>query len=124
METGLPANILWYMASRLFESFCEMIETIPAKAIVRAAEAERRMVEDDLAKKRTSEEEDAISLLGFCDFLVDASNGLEFSFHNWPREHCECYRTIVQRLVETGELPFPVLEEFDTAFSETSATAV
>ncbi len=101
------------MSSRLFEPFRDLLETIPVKAIIRAADAERRMVQDDLAKKRTSLDEESISILEFCNFLIDAAHGIQLSLPLWPTEHCAFYRTVVQRLVEAGELPASVKEQFE-----------
>ncbi len=105
------------MNSRLFESFCEMIESIPVKAVMRAAEAERRMVEDDLERKRIPPCEEAHSILSFCEFLGDAAQGHGASFPLLPIEHCAFYRKIVRKLVEAGELPFQVSDQVDHTFS-------
>lgn len=110
--------------TRLFESFCEMLEQIPIKAVVRAAEAERRMVEDDLAKKRTDADTNVTSVLSFCNFLTLAARGISFALPTLPIEHCAFYRKIVQRLVEAGELPAEMKRRFDRAFSESLATAL
>ena len=105
------------MNSRLFESFCEMIENIPVKAVLKAAEAERRMVEDDLAKKRIRPSEETRSVLSFCEFLVAAAQGDNACFPVLPIEHCAFYRKIVGKLVDAGELPFTVKEHVDHTFS-------
>jgi len=110
--------------TRLFESFCEMLEQIPIKAVVRAAEAERRMVEDDLAKKRTEADSNVASVLSFCNFLTLAARGIFFALPILPIEHCAFYRKMVQRLVEAGELPVEMKQRFDLAFSESLATAL
>lgn len=110
--------------SRLFESFCEMLEQIPIKAVVRAAEAERRMVEDDLAKKRTAPDTNVTSVLSFCNFLTLAARGIAFALPVLPIEHCAFYRRVVQRLVEAGELPVEMKQRFDVAFSESLVTAL
>jgi hypothetical protein len=68
------------MTSRFFELFCEMLDGIPAKAVIPAAAAERRMVEDDLAQKRAVPDEETTSVLSFCDFLSAAASGLQVSF--------------------------------------------
>lgn len=104
------------MNSGVFESFCEMLESIPIKAVLRAADAERRMVEDDLEKGRTERDENSLSVLSFCDFLLRAVSGGYISLPALPVEHCAFYRKIVHRLVEAGELPPEIVEQFDRIF--------
>jgi len=104
----------------LFETFCELLESIPTKALLRAAEAERRMVEDDLEKKRTVPDEYVRSVLGFCNFLDLAMVGVCASLPVLPFEHRVFYSKIIQRLVDAGELP----PEFKSCFEvEASAAA-
>lgn len=100
----------------LFHSFSEMLESIPIKAVVRAADAERKMVEDDLEKRRTEPDEDVISVLNFCGFLAGAVGGIRASIPLFPIAHCAFYRKIVQRLVEADELPRDIAPEFDRIF--------
>jgi hypothetical protein len=100
----------------LFESFCDMLDSIPIKAVLRAADAERRMVEDDLEKKRTESDEYVTSVLSFCNFLTLAVRGIYAYLPGLPVEHCAFYRTVVQRLVEAGELPFELKKHFDAIF--------
>lgn len=101
----------------LFESFCEMLESIPIKAVLRAVDAERKMVEDDLDKKRTERDEYVVSVLGFCNFLMLAVCGVYDSITTLPAEHRACYSKIVQRLVDAGELPAEIMAHFDRIFS-------
>ena len=101
----------------LFESFCEMLESIPIKAVLRAADAERRMVEDDIQKQRTEPDEYVISVLGFCNFLTLAVRGIYASIPALPIEHRAFYRNIVQQLVDAGELPSEIRGHFDKLFS-------
>jgi hypothetical protein len=105
------------MHSYLFDSFARMIESVPPKAVIRAAEAERRMVEDDLESQRAVPDEEATSVLGFCNFLTAAARGVLVVLPIAPIEHCAFYRKVVQRLVEAGELPFTVKDQFDRTFS-------
>jgi hypothetical protein len=105
------------MYSYLFDSFARMIESVPSKAVIRAAEAEQRMVEDDLECHRTVPDEEAISVLGFCNFLTAAAHGVLVALPTVPIEHCAFYRKVVRRLVEAGELPFTVKDQFDRMFS-------
>ena len=101
----------------LFESFCEMLESIPIKAVLRAVDAERKMVEDDLDKKRTERDEYVTSVLGFCNFLMLAVCGVYDTITSLPSEHRAVYRKIVQRLVDAGELPSEITGHFEKIFS-------
>ena len=97
----------------LFESFCEMLDSIPIKAVLRAVDAERKMVEDDLDKKRTERDENVTSVLGFCNFLMLAVCGVYGSITSIPVEHHAFYGRIVRQLVEAGELPSEFIQYFD-----------
>jgi hypothetical protein len=112
------------MTSRLYDTFRELLETLPVKAIIRAADAERRMVEDDLEKKRTPVDEESLSVLEFCNFLIDAAHGWRSSLPIWPSEHCAFYRRVVQRLVEAGELPPNIAEQIENTSSLQSRSLV
>jgi hypothetical protein len=101
----------------LFESFCDMLDSIPTKAVLRAAEAERRMVEDDLENKRTECDRYVVSVLGFCNFLTLAVCGIYSSMAALPVEHRAYYGKIVQRLVDAGELPSTTAEHFNRIFA-------
>jgi hypothetical protein len=100
----------------LFQTFCEMLDSIPIKAVLRAVEAERKMVEDDLDKKRTEPDEYVTSVLGFCNFLMLAVYGVYGSINCLPRAHRAFYSKIVRRLVEAGELPPEIIGHFDEMF--------
>jgi len=100
----------------LFESFCEMLESIPIKAVLRAVAAERKMVEDDLDKKRTEPDEYVTSVLGFCNFLMLAVCGVYGSITSVPSEHRAFYSKIVRQLVDAGELPSDIIAHFDKIF--------
>jgi len=106
----------------LFESFCEMLESIPTKAVLRAAEAERRMVEDDLDHKRTEADQYVISILSFCNFLTKAVCGVYASMASLPVEHRSFYGKVVQRLVDAGELPSSSAEYFNSSFASSVDT--
>lgn len=104
----------------LFESFCELLESIPIKAVLRAADAERRMVEEDLEKKRAEPDECIVSVLGFCNFLTLAMRGVYGSLSALPFEHRAFYGRILQQLVDAGELPVEIKEHFEEIFSVAS----
>jgi hypothetical protein len=105
------------MTSRQIEMFSEMLESLPVKAVIHAAAVQRRMVQTDLEMKRTSVNKESLSILGFCTFLIDAAQGIQSVIPAWPIEHCAFYRHVVQKLVEAGELPPRVKEQFDFTFS-------
>jgi hypothetical protein len=105
------------MSVQLFESFSGMIDTIPAKGVLVAAQLERQMLQNDLAEKRTLPFAAVHSILTFCDFLKNATGGLRTISSALPIQHVAFYRKTVARLIETGELPFEATELFDEAFS-------
>jgi hypothetical protein len=107
----------------LFDSFCDMLESIPVKAILRAADAERKMVEDDLQKKRTESDEYVISILSFCNFLMLAMRGKYAVIPGLPFEHRVFYSKIVQRLIDAGELPYEIKGHLDEIFSPVAEIA-
>lgn len=96
-----------------------MLEGIPIKAVIRAADAERKMVEDDLEKKRAEPDEYVLSVLGFCNFLTLAVRGIPASLPVLPFEHRPFYRDIVHKLVDAGELP----REIESRFARISSDA-
>lgn len=100
----------------LFESFCELLETIPIKAVLRAVDAERRMVEEDLVKKRTEMDEYVASVLGFCNFISLALTGIYTCAPALPFEHRAFYRRIIQELVDARELPFEITHYAEKIF--------
>ena len=101
----------------LFKTFCEMLDSIPTKAVLRAVEAERRMVEDDLTYKRTERDPYVTSVLSFCYFLTLAVCGIYSSMAALPVEHRMFYGKVVQRLVDAGELPLGSAEYFNNSFA-------
>ena len=104
----------------LFESFCDMLDSIPTKAVLRAVEAERRMVENDLENKRTECDRYVVSVLGFCNFLTFAVCVIYSSMAVLPVEHRAYYGRVVQRLVDAGELPSTSAEYFNRIFEPRS----
>ena len=104
----------------MFESFCELLESIPIKAVLRAVDAERKMVENDLVTKRTEMDEYVASILGFCNFLTLAVSGIYACAPALPFEHCAFYRRIIQELVDAGELPFEITRYVEKLFCATA----
>jgi hypothetical protein len=106
------------MQTRLFEAFAQMIDSIPAQAIPRAIELERRMLEDDLFQRRVSSlEETASSVLSFCQFIHTSLHGETIPPVDLPMAHIAFYRKTLMRLIEIGALPFTAKEQFDEMFS-------
>lgn len=106
-----------FMKIRLFESFAQMIDELPAKAILKAVELERGMIEDDLLNKRVTNGETIRSILSFSDFLRAVTHGDTIPSVDLPAAHITFYRKTLVRLVETEELPPDVIEQFDEIFS-------
>jgi hypothetical protein len=104
------------MKKELFEAFAEMIEGIPAEDILKAIERERLMLKDDLLYKRVSDEEVA-SIFSFCEFIKSVTEEDNLIPIELPGNQIACFRKIVTRLVEAGELPVRAKEQFDLTFS-------
>jgi hypothetical protein len=104
------------MKARLFEVFVEMIGSLPVNGVLLAAKLERRIIEDDLSKKRDLPMKEAVSVLNFCRFLQAVALGNGIFPTALPGEHIASYRRIVNRLVEAGELPLNANEQFDMTF--------
>ncbi len=104
------------MNSPLFESFSEMLTSIPARGIPKAIELERWMLEEDLRKRRALSLEDAVSILGFCRFVKAAVNGEAIFPVIAPVAHINFYKKTVMQLIEAGELPYTAQEQFDLTF--------
>jgi hypothetical protein len=102
----------------LFESFCELLETLPAGEILKTTAAERQRLEDDLARKRVVCRAEARSVASFCEFVAAAVSGAHYSCPDLPVEHCAYYRKVVQRLVEAAELPASARNDFEVNFSQ------
>ena len=105
------------MNPRLFERFTAMIDKVPAKGVVRAAELECQMLQSDLARKRTLPIEEVRSILAFCEFLKNAACNARAPHCALPMQHLGFYRKTVERLIEARELPSEAKEQFDEAFS-------
>jgi len=73
MDAARPAGNYGPVNFCLFESFCEMIDELPVKAILRTAEVQRRVLEEALAYQRRVPVDDAGSIASFCDFLMAAA---------------------------------------------------
>lgn len=92
-----------------------MIDDIPAEGILKVIELERQMLKDDLLYKRVSDEEVA-SIFSFCEFIKSVTEEDDMIPVELPGNQIVCFRKIVMRLVEAGELPARAKEQFDLTF--------
>jgi hypothetical protein len=102
---------------QLFDKFAEMVEKLPTRAILKAVQLERQMLESDMAQKRTLPIADARSILAFCDFLQNGPSANRQARISIPIQHLGFYRGIVKKLVEVGELPSQAGKVFEQSFS-------
>lgn len=109
--------VLGVMGQSLFDQFAAMVERLPTRAVVSAVILQRKMLEDDLAHKRTVSINDVRSIFAFCDFLENTPETTRLPKAAVPIRHLELYRATIKRLVEAGELPWESAGLFDTVFS-------
>jgi hypothetical protein len=109
------ADILRIMSHRHFELFCEIIDGLPPKAVLKAVAMEQHMLDEDLALGRTPPSDDTASVLRFCRFLEGAAHGALLMPRNVPMKHWAFYAKTVERLVAAGELPCEVQQDFKPA---------
>ncbi len=95
-----------------------MIDSLPPKAVLKAAARERLMLEEDLAQGRTLPSEDTDSILTFCRFLAGAVVGSMVWPRTMPMEHWTFYVQTVGRLVAAEELPRKVKDDMEAAFHD------
>src|SRR5258707_12068562 len=105
------------MSQGLFNSFSKMVEEIPTEGILAALEREKKMLEDDLAHKRTQPIHDTNSILSFCHFIGAVRNGGEVTAIALPLQHVTFYRKTLERLIQIGALPFTAKQYFEAAYS-------
>ena len=105
------------MGIPLFDRFADMVEKLPARAVISAVILERKMLEDDLAHQRSVPINDVRSIIAFSEFLENAPDINRLPKAVVPIRHLGIYRATVKRLVEAGELPWESAGLFDTAFS-------
>jgi len=103
------------MKLSLFESFADVMENIPVRAILRTLERESRMLEEDLAYQRPVPQQEAASILTFCRFVEAARKRMTAGllFKKLPARHVQLYRKTLARLVDAEELPTNASDEFD-----------
>jgi hypothetical protein len=103
------------MRQSLFDSFADMIETIPVGAVIRTLEREQQMLQQDLALQRPVPIGEAESILNFCRFIDavrEGQPGIAFTMP-LPLRHLEFYRKTVERLIAAEHLPYHANAEFD-----------
>jgi hypothetical protein len=105
------------MGVSLFEQFAAMVERLPARAVVSAVILQRKMLEDDLARKRSVPMNDVHSIIAFSEFLENAPETMRLPKASVPIRHLGLYRATVKRLVEAGELPWESAALFAAVFS-------
>jgi hypothetical protein len=102
----------------LFERFMAMIDSLPAKGVLRGFELECQMLQNDLSqKRRTLSLENTRSILTFGNFLKSAASGIGVASSTLPLRNIGFYKQTVERLIEAGQLPFGAKEQFDETFS-------
>jgi len=102
------------MRPSLFESFADMIETIPVGAITRTLEREQRMLQEDLFHQRPIPLKEAESILNFCRFVGAVQAGLPGCAFTTPppSDHLEFYQNTLERLITAEQLPYHAQAEF------------
>lgn len=104
------------MKTRLFETFVEMIDHIPAEGILKAIDLQHEMLEVDLRYKRATETVEVLSILCFCQFIEAVLDDERVFPVKLPTGHVEFYRNVVTRLIEADKLPIDARDQFDDAF--------
>jgi hypothetical protein len=94
-----------------------MVARLPAKAVPRALQLERQMLESDLAQKRTLPLADVRSIVAFCNFLETPPGTSPMTRVSVPIQHLGFYRNTVKRLIEDGALPFEAATNLENTFS-------
>jgi len=105
------------MGFQLYEKFAEMIDRLPAKAVINAVQLEKEMLENDLAQKRTLPMSEVRSIMAFCNFVQSGPEAIPNSKISVPIQHLGFYRNTVKRLVEDGVLPGEAGDVFEKVFT-------
>ena len=102
----------------VFRAFSRMIEGLPAPAVIKALEAQCKMLESDIEHHRLATTEEAFSILSFHHFVRMAQSGnVARCARPLPQEHVDFYKIITARLVDARELPSSAMEQFDYTFA-------
>ena len=105
------------MKTRLLEVFADMIEQLPAQAVLGAIERERQMLKDDLLYQRVSDG-DVTWIFRFCEFIRAVTEGDKITPAKPPEDLMPCFRKTVLRLVLAGELPARAVHQFGITFPQ------
>jgi len=103
-----------FVPHRLFDKFRGMIDSLPPKAVLKAASLQRGMLNADLAMGRTPPSEDTDLILAFCRFIGGATHGALVMPPSISMEHLAFYQKTVERLAAAGELPGKAKTDFET----------
>ncbi len=102
----------------MFELFAETIDRIPSKAVLNFLKREYETLQDALLHKRIKETPEIHSIMCFCQYMnIAADADTVFAAVDLPVEHTMCYRKIVKRLIEAGEISETAEAQFDAAIS-------
>jgi len=104
----------------LYNVFAATIDEMPAQVIPKALELQRKMLEEDLAGKRTMPMNEVRSILSFCRFMEVVRQGGECLPIAVPEKHFEFYRETVERLVRANILTSQATDQFDLVFCKSA----
>jgi len=104
----------------LFETFAAVIAEIPPQVVPKTLELQQKMLETDVALKRTLPMDDVNSILSFCRFVEALKRGGDCARTTLPEKHLEFYRDTVTRLVEAKVFNSRAREQFDLVFGKSS----
>jgi len=108
----------------VFTAFTKAVNSLPPDAIIRALDMQCEMVEKDFQERRSTLNEDALSILCFKQFIRMARTGEVMTCaKHLPAHHLEFYRETIVRLVQAHELRASAMEQFERAFSPGCDTA-
>ena len=102
---------------QIFNAFSRVIRKLPAPAILRALDAECKMLRDDMEHYRYGLTEDTLSILCFRGFvqMVKTDNVMRCCLQ-MPLDHVQFYKETIVRLVQAGELGPSAMNQFEYAF--------
>ena len=102
----------------IFGIFSRMLSNMPAHGVLRALEAECKMMEADLKRYHENLREDVRSILCFGQFIrMVNTHKVERLSMFLPFDHVEFYKETIIRLIQAQELPPSSMDDFDFAFS-------
>jgi len=108
------------MHVQLFSTFSETIAEMPPQVILKTLELQRKMLETDVALKRTLPMNEVSSILSFCRFMEIVRQGGECVPIAVPEKHFDFYRETVERLVRANILTRQATDQFDLVFCKSA----